>query len=150
MPQVLVIRGQGRRQRPRPAERLKPRWDVQEIHPRMIPAAGTDELKRVGVAAFHPAIYEADRLSPQEGGPAMPGLTGQREHQEDLSTDTQPRVAAFVRHRRGDRVRTDGRLGKGLGTAHFLLTASHLAHRRGGEFLSLPRFGQRGYFLTLR
>ena len=70
----------------------------------MIPAAGTDELKRVGVAAFYPAIYESDRLSPHEGRPAMPGLTGQREREEDLSTDTQPRVMAFVRHRRGDYV----------------------------------------------
>ncbi len=96
-----------------------PRWEVQEIDARMIPAAGTDVLKRVGIAAFYPAIYEADRLSPQEGRPAMPGVTGQRERQEDLSTDTQPRVTAFARHRPGDRVWTDGRLGKGLGTAHF-------------------------------
>jgi hypothetical protein len=73
---VLVIRSQGRRKRPWPAEQLKPRWNLQKIQVRMIAAARTDELERARITAVYPAIYDAHGLAPHEGCPAMPWLTG--------------------------------------------------------------------------
>jgi hypothetical protein len=69
----------------------------------MIAAAGADELKHAGVAAFHPAIDDTDRAAAQDGRPTMPGLTRRGERQEDLSADTQPRITLITRaaRRRG-------------------------------------------------
>jgi hypothetical protein len=61
--------------------------DISEIQVRIIAAAGADQLIRVGIAAFHPAVDDTDRAPPHECRPAVPGLAGQREPQEDLSTD---------------------------------------------------------------
>lgn len=76
--EVLVIRCRARRKRPRPAEPLKPRRDLEEIQVRIIATAGTDELIRAGVAVFYPAIHEMGRSAPQEGRLAVVRLTGER------------------------------------------------------------------------
>jgi hypothetical protein len=73
--------------------------DINEIQVRVIAAAGADQLIRVGIAALHPAVDETDRAPPYERRPAVPGLAGQREPQEDLSADTQPGVTATARGR---------------------------------------------------
>jgi hypothetical protein len=96
---VLLIRGQGRRQRVWPAEPLKLGRDINEIHVWMIAAAGADQLIRVGIAAFHPAVDDTDRASAHERRPAVPRLARQRKPQEDLSADTQPGVTGIARGR---------------------------------------------------
>jgi hypothetical protein len=123
-PEVLLIRRQTRLEHVGPAELLKLRRDLTEIHVRMIAAAGADELKHTGVAAFHPAIDDADRAAAQDGRPAMPGLTRRGERQEDLSADTQPRITLITRaaRRRGADWRgiQPGTVNtRGWGTAHF-------------------------------
>jgi len=45
--------------RVRPADPLKPERDLGVIQVRVIAALAADELKRVGVAAFHPALHDA-------------------------------------------------------------------------------------------
>jgi hypothetical protein len=86
----------------------------------VVAAAGADELKHAGVAAFHPAIGDTDRAAAHEGRPAMPGLAGQGERQEDLSTGTQPRITLMTRAARrgpkaaGDRTRSQGSEGCSL------------------------------------
>jgi hypothetical protein len=90
----------------------------------MIAAAGADELKLAGIAAFCPAAYDADRLAPQEGHRAMPRLTGKRKCHDTLRADTQPRITPMVRAvRRGAGAWKESRAGTGLdvkvsGTAH--------------------------------
>jgi hypothetical protein len=151
---VLVIRGQGSLQRTWPAEPLKPRRDVGVIQVRMVAAAGADELKHAGVAAFGAAVKDADRLVPDERRPAVADLTGKRECHVAIGLYAQPRVTAIVRARYGDGAWTDSRTGTShgvrcLGTAH-LLTASRLTHRQGGEFLPLPGSRAAASLLTAR
>jgi hypothetical protein len=43
----------------------------------MIAAAGADDLKLVGIAAFEMALYDADRLAAQDRLAAVAGLTGE-------------------------------------------------------------------------
>jgi hypothetical protein len=95
----------------------------------VIAAAGADELKHAGVAAFHPAIGDTDRAAAHEGRPAMPGLTGQGERQEDLSTGTQPRITPMTR---AARCRVSARDRNQPGTGHDLRDrrAAHFTHRQ--------------------
>jgi hypothetical protein len=135
---VLLVRRQGRLQHVRPAEPLKLRRDLTEIQVGVVAAAGADELKHAGVAAFHPAIGDTDRAAAHEGRPAMPELAGQGERQEDLSTGTQPRITLMTR---AARCRVSARDRSQPGTGHdlrdrraaHLITASHLAPRQTGE-----------------
>ena len=96
---MLLIRGQGRRQHVWPAESLKLGRDINEIQVRMIAAIGADQFKRIGVAAFVPAVDDTDRAPPHERRPAVPRLAGQREPQEDLSADTKPGVTGIAHGR---------------------------------------------------
>src|SRR5208282_3106672 len=107
-PQVLVVIGQARLQRPGPAKPLQPRRDLEVVQVRMVAAAGADELEGAGVAAFHPAVHDAGRPAPQEGRPAVPGPTGQRERRNTLGAGTQPWVTSIMRAtRRGDGARRE-------------------------------------------
>jgi hypothetical protein len=115
------MRRRARRNRPRPAEPLKPRPDLTEIQVQIIATAETDELTRADVAAFYPAIYEMDRPAPHEGRPAVLRLTGER----------------------------TGHDVRGRGTAH-LLTARHLTHHQVGEFCPRRGLKQRYALLTAR
>jgi hypothetical protein len=91
----------------------------------MIPAAGADQLKQAGVAAFETAVHDPGRLAPDERRPAMARLTGQRECHAVFKLAAQPRVTAIVRARGGDGGRTDS----GSGTGHGVRTV-HSAHRQ--------------------
>ena len=64
--------------RVRPADPLKPERDLGVIQVRVIAALAADELKRVGIAAFHPALHDAGRLAPQARRAAVAGLTSKR------------------------------------------------------------------------
>jgi hypothetical protein len=44
----------------------------------VIAALAADELKRVGVAAFHLALHDAGRLAPQARRAAVAGLASKR------------------------------------------------------------------------
>jgi hypothetical protein len=74
---------------------LEPQRDVGVIQVWVVAAAGADELERAGVAAFHPAIYDADRLAPQARRPAMAELTRTRER-PDAPGGAQPRVTGIA------------------------------------------------------
>jgi hypothetical protein len=91
----------------RPADLLKPRRDLGVIHIGMIAAARADEFKLVGVAAFHPAVRDADRLAPEARGPAMAGPTSKRQYHAFLGVNGYPRITGMtlldqVRGRRSD------------------------------------------------
>jgi hypothetical protein len=62
---MLFIRGEGRLHRIGPADPLQPRWDLGVIQVPMVTAVIADDLEDVGVAAFCPALHDADRLAPQ-------------------------------------------------------------------------------------
>jgi hypothetical protein len=96
-PEVPVVCRQCRLQGVRPAELLKLRRDLGVIQVWMVAATRADELKRVGVAAFHPALDDTDRLAPDARRPAMAGLASKRErHRDALRTDAQPRVTCCI------------------------------------------------------
>jgi hypothetical protein len=126
-PEVLVIRLQGRLQRPRPAKPLKLRRDLGVIHVWIIAAAGADEFEHVGVAAFDAAVYDADRLAPHEGRPAMAGLPGKRECHFDRRPHAQPRISAVVQTQRRDGGRANS--GSGTGPGVRIVKAGHPTHR---------------------
>jgi hypothetical protein len=83
-PEVLLIRGKARPHRVRPADPLKPGRDLGVIQVGVIAALAADELKRAGVAAFHPALHDAGRPAPQGGRAAVAGLTSRRESRQTL------------------------------------------------------------------
>ena len=92
-----------RLQRVRPADPLQPGRDLGVIEVGMVAAAGADELKCAGVAAFHPAVHDADRLAPQACGPAMARLASKRQRHDALIVNAQPRVTGMTLFaRRGD------------------------------------------------
>jgi hypothetical protein len=62
----------------------------------MITAARADQLEQFGVAAFHPAVHDADRLTPQARRPAVAGLTSQGQRHGILVGSAQPRVAGIA------------------------------------------------------
>jgi hypothetical protein len=76
---------------------LKPRRNLGVIQVRIVAAAGADEFKYVGIAAFETAVHDTDRLAPHKRRPAVAGLTGRRERHEVVRLDAQPRVTAMVR-----------------------------------------------------
>jgi hypothetical protein len=51
---------EGRLQHARPAEPLKPRRDLGVIQVGIATAAGTGKLECLDIAAFHPAVHDAD------------------------------------------------------------------------------------------
>jgi hypothetical protein len=55
------------------------RRDLGVIHVRVIAALAADELKRLGVAAFYPALHDAGRPAPQGRCAAVGWLTRRRE-----------------------------------------------------------------------
>jgi hypothetical protein len=83
-PEVLLIRGKARPHRVRPADPLKPGRDLGVIQVRVIAAIAADELKRVGVAAFYPALHDTGRPAPQARSAAVAGLTSRREGRQTL------------------------------------------------------------------
>lgn len=98
----------------------------------MIPAAGADELKQAGIAAFETAVHDAGRLAPHKRRPAMARLTGQRECHAVFKLAAQPRVTAIVRGGDG------GRRDSGSGTGHGV-RADHSTHRQAvGSALPQP------------
>ena len=80
-------------QRARPAEPLKPDWDLGVIQARIIAAVGADDLEQVGVAVLRPAVHDPDRLASQARRCAMAGLTGGRGH---LGVSARPRAAGMT------------------------------------------------------
>src|SRR5437764_693997 len=82
----------GKMKRIRPAERLKLRRDLGVIQVGTVAAARADELKRVGVAPFHPAVCDADRLAPEACRLAMAGLASNGQRPRALSAIVQPPV----------------------------------------------------------
>jgi nicotinic acid mononucleotide adenylyltransferase len=59
----------------------------------MIAAGRADELKNVGVATFHPALYDTDWLAPNARRLAMAELASKRKpHHDALGRDAQPPV----------------------------------------------------------
>src|ERR1039458_7277368 len=92
-----------RLQRVRPADPLQPGRDLGVIEVGMVAAAGADELKCAGVAAFHPAVHDADRLAPQACGPAMARLASKRQRHDALIVNAQPRVTGMTLFRSEER-----------------------------------------------
>jgi hypothetical protein len=73
----------------------------------VIAAVAADELKRVGIAAFCPALHDAGRLAPQACRAAVAGLTSSRECRETLVVRARPRGTGIVRVvRYGNIIRT--------------------------------------------
>jgi len=81
---MLLIRGKARPHRVWPADPLKPGRDLGVIQVRVIAALAADELKRVGVAAFYPALHDAGRPAPQGRRAAVARLTSRREGRQTL------------------------------------------------------------------
>jgi hypothetical protein len=91
----------------RPADPLKSARDLGVIQVMVIAALAADELKRVGVAAFSPALHDAGRLAPQVRRAAVARLASSRECREILVVTTRPRVTGMVRSARyGNGTRT--------------------------------------------
>jgi hypothetical protein len=63
----------------------------------VIAALEADELNRVGVAAFHPALHDAGRPAPQARRPAMAELTSRRKCRKTLVVITRRRATAIAR-----------------------------------------------------
>jgi hypothetical protein len=103
-PEVLLVGRKARLQRVGPAEALKRGWDLGVVQGGMIAATGADELERVRVAAFYPAVHDADRLAPEASCPAMAGLASMRECHSAVGANAQPsgtRIARAARCRHG-------------------------------------------------
>ena len=75
----------------------------------MVTAGGADELERIEVAAFHPAIHNADRLAPEACCPAMAGLASKWRGHSDIGIGVQPRIT-------GAAMATGGRGGSRTGS----------------------------------
>src|SRR6476646_10701458 len=90
--EMLRVRSEARLQRVRPADQLKPGRDLPVVQIRVITALTADELEHVGVAAFHPAFHDADRLAPQARGTAVARLAGSRDSARTVAVHAQPRV----------------------------------------------------------
>lgn len=91
-PDVLRICRKARLQRARPAKPLKPGRDLGVIQVGMVAAARADELELIGVAAFHPAVHDGDRLAPQARCPSMAGLASNRKCRGTPDVNAQPRI----------------------------------------------------------
>ena len=76
--------------RVRPADLPKLRRDLGVVQVGMVAAVAADDLERVGVAAFRPAVHHAGRLAPENHRPAMPGLIMGR-HADDRTSRGPPR-----------------------------------------------------------
>jgi hypothetical protein len=62
---MILIGGQARCERARPAQALKPRRDLRVIQVSMVTAARADQLEEVSVATLGPALHYAHRLASQ-------------------------------------------------------------------------------------
>jgi hypothetical protein len=94
---MVLLRCKARPHRVRPADLLKPGRDLGVIEVGVIAALEADELKRVGVAAFHPALHDAGRPAPQARRPAMAELTSRRKCRKTLVVITRRRATAIAR-----------------------------------------------------
>src|SRR6266704_4802683 len=90
--EMVRIRSEACLQRVRPADQLKPGRDLPVVQIRVITALTADELEHVGVAAFHPAFHDVDRLAPQARGTAVARLAGRRDSARTVAVDGQQRV----------------------------------------------------------
>jgi hypothetical protein len=68
------MRCEGCLERPGPAKALELGRDLGVIQVLMVAATGADQLKGVGVAAFHASLYDADWPAPDACRRAMAGL----------------------------------------------------------------------------
>jgi hypothetical protein len=93
---VLGIHRHALTHRVRPADLLKPRRDLGVVQIGMIAATWADKLKYVGVAAFYPAVRDADRLAPQARSLAMTRLASTRQRQGALGVHARPRITGIV------------------------------------------------------
>lgn len=83
-PWLLLMRCRARPHRVRPADPLKAGRDLGVIHIRVIAALAANEFKPAGPAAFHAALHNAGRLTPQARRAAVAGLTSKRKCRETL------------------------------------------------------------------
>jgi hypothetical protein len=93
---VLDVDRQAFLDRARAAKALKPRRDLGVVEVGIVAAAGADHLECVGVAAFHPAVHEAERLTPQPCCPAVARLARRRECHDTLAVCVQPPVTGIL------------------------------------------------------
>ena len=89
---MFLVHREGRLQRARPAKPLQPGRELGIIQVRIVAAGRADELERIAVAAFYPAVHDADRLAPEACCPAMAGLASKWQHHIALSTSAQPPI----------------------------------------------------------
>jgi hypothetical protein len=90
--EVFHIRGQAGVHRIGPAQPLKPGRYVRVFQVGMIAAARADELKRVVMAAFHPAVHDAGRLAPETRRSAVTRLAEKGGHLGIVVINAQPGV----------------------------------------------------------
>ena len=89
---MFLVRREGRLQRARPAKPLQPGRDLGIIQVRIVAAGRADELERIAVAAFYPAVHDADRLAPEACCPAMARLASKWQRHIALSMSAQPQI----------------------------------------------------------
>src|SRR6266542_1296491 len=75
---VSLILGKARLQRARPAQPLKPGYDLGVIQARVVAAVTANELEHAGVATFRPAVHHPDWLAPQDRPKAVASLASGR------------------------------------------------------------------------
>jgi hypothetical protein len=62
----------------------------------VITALTANELERIGVAAFHPSLHDADRLAPQARRTTVARLASKRESAHTTLVNAQPRVSVTM------------------------------------------------------
>ncbi len=90
--EVFHIRGQTGVHRIRSAKPLKPGRYFRVVQVGMIAAAGADELERVVMAGFYPAVHDAGRLAPKACRGAVTRLAQKRRHLGILVINAQPGI----------------------------------------------------------
>ena len=100
MTDVVLMRCEARVKGVWPADALQPAGDLSVVQVGMVAALAADEFKCVGVAAFHPAVYDTGWLAPEARCPAMGGLTSKRQAHESFGVKAQPRVTGTGRDAR--------------------------------------------------
>ena len=113
--EVLRICRQACLQRARPAKPLKPGRDLGVIQVGMVTTARADELELIGIAAFHPAVHDGDRLTPQARRPSMARLASSRKCHATPDVNSQPRItgtALATRNRSDFRTASPPRTGR--------------------------------------
>jgi hypothetical protein len=81
----------------------------------MVTTARADELELIGIAAFHPAVHDGDRLTPQARRPSMARLASSRKCHATPDVNSQPRItgtALATRNRSDFRTASPPRTGR--------------------------------------